>query len=142
MRPRASSGFTMIELLMVLAVIGTITAIAIPALSGQRQRAKRIGDAESNARVLGMALETHKADAGSYGPAGATAIYTPSGAVTLSLYTANPAPSFTPQGNSQMSYRVTAQPLTYEIEVFDGEGVGGTKWLALNQNGAKTIFIK
>lgn len=40
MRRYTTSGFTLIELLLVLAIIGIISSIAIPALLGQRARAK------------------------------------------------------------------------------------------------------
>ena len=40
MRRSKASGFTLIELLLVLAIIGIISSIAIPALLGQRARAR------------------------------------------------------------------------------------------------------
>ena len=136
-------GFSLIEVLLVLAIIGILSGIAIPSFLGQRQRARRVGDAEANARVLAMALEATKADTGIYGPAGATATWTP-GAVapTLVTYLTSPAPSFSAAGNSQMTFQVTAQPLTYTIDVYEGDGVGGIKWISTNQAGATTVYIK
>ena len=135
-------GFTLIELLLVLAIIGVLAGVAIPTLAGQRQRARRIGDAEANARGIGMALEAVKAENGVYGPAGATATWTPATAApTLTGFTANPAPAFKAQGNSQMTFVLTAQPLTYTIEVYDG-GTSGKKLISLDQTGAKTVYAR
>lgn len=134
-------GFSLIELLLVLAIIAVVAGIAIPSLTGQRQRARLIGDAEANARVIAMALEAVKAENGQYGPANATATWTPAAvAPTLSGFLTNPAPAFQAQGNSQMTYVLTAQPLTYTIEVYDG-GISGTKFISLNQSGAKTVYV-
>lgn len=135
-------GFSLIELLLVLAVIGVLVGIAVPALSGQRQRAKRIGDAEANARTIAMAMEATKAENGIYGPANATATWTPTAAApSLSGFTVNPAPAFKAQGNSQMTFVLTAQPLAYTIEVYEG-GTAGTKVISMDQSGAKTVYAR
>jgi len=132
-------GFTLVELLLVLAIIGIISAIAIPALLGQRKRAQRIGDAESNARVICMALETYKSDNGTYGPANATATWTPSSATpTLVGYTVNPAPTYNPVGNTQMTYTLNAQPLAYVLMVT----MGSTQIISIDQTGSKTLYLK
>ena len=65
-----SRGFSLVELLLVLAVIGILSGIAIPSFLGQRRRARVIGDAQSNVRILAMALEGRKADSGIYGTGG------------------------------------------------------------------------
>ena len=60
-------GFSLIEVLLVLAIIGILSSIAIPSYLGQRRRARVIGDAISNAKVIQMALESRKAENGTYG---------------------------------------------------------------------------
>ncbi len=54
---RSSRGFTLVELLLVLALLGIIAGIAIPRLSGAKDYARRVGDARANAMALRMALE-------------------------------------------------------------------------------------
>lgn len=50
---KKQSGFTLIELLLVLAIIGIIAAIAIPALLGQREKAKAKATQSMVANVAG-----------------------------------------------------------------------------------------
>ncbi|WP_257310077.1 type IV pilin protein [Geothrix fuzhouensis] len=122
--PRRSGnarGFSLIELLLVMALIGIISAIAIPTFLGQRTRARVIGDAMSNAKVLSMALETRKAENGLYGGAGTYTWKSDGTRPSTDI-----APSFTPQGNSQMDYTVEIKNvgLTYVLSV-NNKGGGG-----------------
>lgn len=122
---RAVSGFSLVELLLVLAIIAIISGIAIPAFLGQRRRARVIGDAKTNASALMMALESGKAEKGVYAAAG-TYNWTSSGAVPTA--STNPAVSFTPKGNSQMNYALTigSTGLTYTLKVTDPNAGGAT----------------
>ena len=69
MRGRAEhkTAFTLIELLIVVAIIGILAAIAVPNFMNAQIRAK-IGRAESDMRSIVTALECYRIDNGKYPP--------------------------------------------------------------------------
>lgn len=134
------NGFSLVELLLVLGLIGIISMIAIPSFLGQRRRARMIGDAKANAQILAMALETRRADLGLYGSANFTATWpyntAPTSAATAFL------PGFTPKGNSKMNFQVQvgSTGATYVISAFDPSISTTAPVLTQNQSGS--VWVK
>ncbi len=61
------SGFTMIEILLVVVIIGILAGIAIPRMGGKTEKAK-IAQAKANITALGMAVQEYEMINGNYPP--------------------------------------------------------------------------
>ncbi len=61
----ATSAFTLIELLLVLAILGILAAIVVPKFSGRTEQARRTA-AEAQIATFGTALDSYEVDMGAY----------------------------------------------------------------------------
>ena len=135
-----TKGFSFIEVLVTVAIIGILSAIAIPSFLGQKTNADLVGDAQQNCQNMQMMLETRKADAGVYGTAGtytwataANGTITPSDATLL--------PQFGVKGSSKMDYTlvIAAGGLTYTLDAADNRKGTATHIYGTDQNGRQTF---
>lgn len=62
---RRRAGFTLIEILLVVVIIGILAALAVPKLSGRVEQAKQAA-VKKEIQSLGTALELYELDVGEY----------------------------------------------------------------------------
>jgi len=73
-RPTARAGFTLIEILLVVVIIGILVGIAVPRLSGRVEQSQ-VAAARSTLEAIGTALDLYELDNGRY-PASLEALVT------------------------------------------------------------------
>ena len=71
------SGFTLIEILLVVVIIGILAAVAIPRLGGRVKQAQ-VAAAQADVNNIGMALRLYEVDNGAY-PASLSGLVTSPG---------------------------------------------------------------
>lgn len=64
-RTATSRGFTLVELLLVLVILGILAAVVVPKFSGRTEQAKATA-AKTQIAAFGTALDNYEVDMGSY----------------------------------------------------------------------------
>lgn len=64
-RRKSQGGFTLVELLLVLVILGILAALVVPKFSGRTEQA-RLAAAQTNIATLGTLLDAFEVDTGSY----------------------------------------------------------------------------
>lgn len=119
---KRSSGFTLIELMITVAIIGILAGIAYPAYTEYVIRAKR-SDAKTALLQVQLAQEKWRANHTSYGTLAniGLAATSPDGHYTIAV-----------SGNTATAYTATATPLSPFADAKCGT-------LGINQAGVKTV---
>ena len=129
-KTKGEAGFTIVEILVVVAIIGIMALMVVPRLSGRTEAARRAA-AQADIRAnLAVALDLYELDNGAY-PS------TEQGLAGLVRKPASPAPPNwngpylkggvpkDPWGNPYVYAYPGRQPGTYDLASWGGDGVEG-----------------
>ena len=123
---KTSNGFTLIELMIVVVIIGVLAAIAMPAYQDYGKRARR-ADAKSALLDAGLNQEKWRANNSSYA-ATTVSVWSNTGALSLDgYYTINAVSGTVTQ------YSITATPVAGNLQAGDDCGT-----FAIDVNGEDT----
>jgi len=121
MKHSRMTGFTLIELMIVIAIIGTLASIAYPSYTEYVLRAKR-GDAKAALLSVQLAQEKYRANNVTYGTLVqvGSASTSPDGYYTIAI-----------SGNTATAYVITATPKSPHADSY-------CTTFVINQDGTKT----
>jgi|SRR5690606_4134375 len=120
------SGFTLIELMIVIAIIAIIAAIAIPFYSNYKIRTNRV-DAQAELTFIGQRMNDYKGVNGSFKGATVQQIY---GGTKIPKNQALYDVSFDPSPTEASKWTLIAKPKSGTIQEDNG-------WLCLNYKGER-----
>ncbi|MDI6727521.1 MAG: prepilin-type N-terminal cleavage/methylation domain-containing protein [Thermodesulfovibrionales bacterium] len=133
MKKRDERGFTLVELLIVIAIIAILAAIAIPQFTQYRQKALE-GGMVSDAKNAATQLESLFSDDQSYAAANGTTC-TATAAIGSATITASTGGTYTLQCSPGNTITITSDATTYTVSVNNANARSGRQTHTLTNAG-------
>lgn len=130
MRPAVQRGFTLIEVMIVVAILGVIAAIAFPSYMESVRKSRR-ADAKSALMAASQAMEKYFTERQTYATA------------TLGSNATDVYPTTSPDGYYTLSFSVASTASAFSLQAAPTAGKGQTSdkcgTFSINQLGAKGV---